>query len=141
MRSALTADDEEVVEDELAEAKSDARVVRSLCNEEIAVLTLVEDVELALGGGPGGGGGMLPGFCVCMAWKNVPRSLWNAVRSLVDVEAVEEVEVELEEKSDARAVRSLCSAEIAVLKLVESLDDVELEDMPQSALISILERE
>ncbi len=130
-RSELAVD----VEDELADEKSAARVLRSLCSAETAVLTLVELDDVALALAPGGGGGGTPAPCACKAAKSDPRSFWNVAKSVVDVEEVEEDEL-AEEESAARVLRSLCSAESAALTLVE-LDDValhvELEAAPPPA--------
>ncbi len=124
---------EEVVEVELAEEKSVARAVRSVCSAEIAVLALTEsldDEELDAFSGHA------PGSCVRKAPRNDLRSCRTVLISepIVDVEEVEEVEDELEDKSEARAVRALCNAEIAVLTLADAEElDVALDAESASA--------
>ena len=124
---------EEVVEDELADEKSAASVLMSLCNAESAVLTLAEldgaALELALALGGRGGGAPAP--CACRASKSDLISCWNVARSepAVGADEVEDALVEdvelADEKSAERVLRSFCTAASAVLTLVE-LDDVAL---------------
>jgi hypothetical protein len=122
---------EKVVEDELADEKSAASVLMSLCNAVIAVLTLAEldGVALQLAPALGGRGGGAPAPCACRASKSDLKSCRNAVRSepAVGVVEVEDVLVEddelADEKSAERLLRSFCTAASAVLTLVE-LDEV-----------------
>lgn len=87
------------------------------------------DAELALAAG----GVRPPGICACKASKNDFRSL-PRVPSFAPIAGVEEVEAALveddeppERRSDARLLKSFCSASIAAPTLVGPLEDVELD--------------